>query len=224
MSSVTLSEEDLENHVVKGIDRWKRGDLFIDHGLSSNDAILEAGEKLPSKSDKSHPFNRFLDAVACDYAHELKMDKHQKKLVLRQLREKKKRWQQIVLRNSEISRSPNDSTPDPASSNDRVDKDEKVIETMETAVSRPIEINPKSRESHNSMLGEMNTRFEEANELRDVPSTVKNKFGKIYFSKLGKFMFPCLVVDPYSVEPGSVRDKWLDMFEKVSETLPISAS
>ena len=55
--------------------------------------------------------------------------------------------------------------------------------------------------------------------LDSLPDEVKSKFGQQYFSKWAKSHLPCLVLSPYSVPPGSVRDMWFDMYEKVCATI-----
>ena len=52
--------------------------------------------------------------------------------------------------------------------------------------------------------------------LSCVPEEVQNKFGEIFFSTFGKFVGPVLIMDPYKVEPGPLRDHWLTMFHSVS--------
>ena len=52
--------------------------------------------------------------------------------------------------------------------------------------------------------------------LSHVPAEVKARFGEIYFSTFGKFTGPALVMDPYRVEPGPLRDQWIAMFHNVS--------
>jgi len=48
--------------------------------------------------------------------------------------------------------------------------------------------------------------------LSCVPVEVKARFGEIYFSTFGKFLGPVLIMNPYKVEPGPLRDYWLSMF------------
>lgn len=48
--------------------------------------------------------------------------------------------------------------------------------------------------------------------LSCVPAEVKARFGEIYFSTFGKFVGPVLIMNPYKVEPGPLRDQWLTMF------------
>lgn len=52
--------------------------------------------------------------------------------------------------------------------------------------------------------------------LGRVPKHAKDRFGKIYMAKFGKYYGPVLVMNPYRVPPGQVRDTWLSMFHKVS--------
>ncbi len=52
--------------------------------------------------------------------------------------------------------------------------------------------------------------------LSGVPEHVKSKFGEIYFSSFGKMVGPVLIMSPYMVEPGPLRDQWLSMYRNVS--------
>ena len=52
--------------------------------------------------------------------------------------------------------------------------------------------------------------------LSCVPAEVKARFGEIYFSTFGKFVGPVLIMNPYHVEPGPLRDRWLTMSRNVS--------
>lgn len=52
--------------------------------------------------------------------------------------------------------------------------------------------------------------------LSGVPEEVKSKFGEICFASFGKLVGPALIMSPYMVEPGPLRDQWLDMYQNVS--------
>ena len=52
--------------------------------------------------------------------------------------------------------------------------------------------------------------------LSCVPAEVKARFGEIYFATFGKFVGPVLIMNPYHVEPGPLRDHWFTMFRNVS--------
>ena len=54
--------------------------------------------------------------------------------------------------------------------------------------------------------------------LERLPSDVKDLFGQVCLAKWGKETLPALVLNPYSVAPGPVRDEWLEHF-KVSPSL-----
>jgi hypothetical protein len=49
-----------------------------------------------------------------------------------------------------------------------------------------------------------------------VPGKAKKRFGEICFGSFAKFTGPVLVMSPYSVAPGPLRDNWLEMFKNVS--------
>ena len=54
------------------------------------------------------------------------------------------------------------------------------------------------------------------NLLSRIPEDVKSRFREGGFSKWGRDWLPVLVLGPFDVPPGKVRDMWLNMFEKVS--------
>jgi hypothetical protein len=60
--------------------------------------------------------------------------------------------------------------------------------------------------------------FEQEKEeiMRTVPKAVKNRFGQIVFATFGSYIGPVLILDPYRISPGPVRDQWLKMYHKVS--------
>ena len=52
--------------------------------------------------------------------------------------------------------------------------------------------------------------------LRRVPHKVKSRFREGGFSRWRKSWLPVLELGPFDVEPGPVRDMWLEMFDSVS--------
>ena len=52
--------------------------------------------------------------------------------------------------------------------------------------------------------------------LARVPQDVKSRFREGGFSRWGKDWLPVLELGPFDVEPGPVRDMWLDMLDNVS--------
>lgn len=66
--------------------------------------------------------------------------------------------------------------------------------------------------------GDAKVEFEEFRHacLSKLPMTYKQMFGEIGFTKFNKVTTPCLILNPFDVPPGVVRQKWIDMFIKVS--------
>ena len=60
--------------------------------------------------------------------------------------------------------------------------------------------------------------FDEKREevLSDIPRDVYKRFGAIRFASFSKFVGPVLILSPYSVAPGVLRDDWSNMFHNVS--------
>lgn len=60
--------------------------------------------------------------------------------------------------------------------------------------------------------------------LRSIPVDYRNRMGQICFTRWQKLGFlPILILNPYDVPPGAVREKWLAMYEKVSRRRRIDA-
>lgn len=60
--------------------------------------------------------------------------------------------------------------------------------------------------------------FEEERDqvLQTIPSSYSKMFGQIGFGAWSKTsLLPVLILNPYHVPPGEVRNQWLHMFEKV---------
>ena len=67
---------------------------------------------------------------------------------------------------------------------------------------------------------EFNTK-EEFEAYRDdvisqIPKSIRKRFRQGGFSKWGKDWLPVIELGPFDVEPGPVRDMWMDMFHNVS--------
>lgn len=225
MAATQISDDLLEDHVKVGIEKWQKGELFMSIGVSESDPILEPGASLPDKNDKKHPFHKFLEAVASDITQGFALDRNEKKSILRRLQDKSEKWKELVASKSEQIKT----TPTPK---------KKKNKKEDTPMDDPLEESSSSQTvGEQSQLAEAATPaaakkmldtnlerkkriFEEARDMimADVPDSTKESFGQIYFSKWGKQFLPCLVMNPYSVPPGGVRDMWLDMYDKVRNT------
>jgi hypothetical protein len=93
-----ISDEILTAQVEAGLEKWRTGKLFITIGVKKTDSILEPGASVPDKSEKEHPFNKFLDAVATEIAQEFVLDRSEKKSILRKLQSKADRWKELLAR------------------------------------------------------------------------------------------------------------------------------
>lgn len=54
--------------------------------------------------------------------------------------------------------------------------------------------------------------------LASLPESFKGSFNQIGFAKWGQKYWPVLVLSPYRIPPGNVRNLWLTKFELVSES------
>ena len=220
MAATQISDDLLECHVKQGIDRWRQGDLFIAMGVGEGDEILEAGASIPEKNDKSHPFNKFLEEVASDIAQHFLLERSEKKSIYRRLQSKSDKWKELVAPKSEQMKAP---TPKKQKIKKEYHPPEPEADLLESPQildeQMPDPIRPTIKEEPlDTRLAAKKRLFEEARDeiLVGVPDDVKARFGQIYFSKWGKFNLPVLVMSPYSVPPGEVRDTWLKMYYKTS--------
>ena len=51
--------------------------------------------------------------------------------------------------------------------------------------------------------------------LSQIPKSIRKRFRQGGFSKWGKDWLPVIELGPFDVEPGPVRDMWMDMFHNV---------
>ena len=96
---------------------------------------------------------------------------------------------------------------------------------------RPSESNvpvAKKAKRHDSSKAQKYRRLEEAKEetrkqfikikarvLSMTPQHLKDMFGQVCFARFGKAWWLVLVLVPYDVPPGSVRNQWTEQFERV---------
>lgn len=57
--------------------------------------------------------------------------------------------------------------------------------------------------------------------ISQIPKSVRKRFRHGGFSKWGKDWLPVIELGPFDVEPGPVRDMWMDMFHNVSMTYTV---
>ncbi len=52
--------------------------------------------------------------------------------------------------------------------------------------------------------------------ISQIPKSIRKRFRQGGFSKWGKDWLPVIELGPFDVEPGPVREMWMDMFHNVS--------
>lgn len=226
MTATQISDEVLEAYVQEGLAKLRRGDLWIAFHLHEDDVIMEGGNKEPDPSDKASNYYKFFDSVACDIATNFVLDKKDKKRIRQKLHTKWKRWQELIVPEDVATKPASPQKVKSVKKSPKLKKEEDPVATSSPPKKDDAnndnnlvkEETPISRAKRfNESLEEKKRQFEEARDLilAEVPHEVKDRFGKIYFTKWGKQILPCLAMNPYSVPPGSVRDMWLDMYDKV---------
>ncbi len=226
MTATQISDEVLESYVKEGLEKLRRGDLWISFHLQENDVIFEGGNSEPDPNDKGSNYFKFFDSVAADIATNFVLDKKDKKRIRQKLHSKWRRWQEFI-----APAVPDAKLPSPKkikSVKKAVTKIKKEEETFDHSMESSMGLDKVLAEDEtptdeveqlSKSLEEKKRKFEEARDLilADVPQEVKARFGKIFFTKWGKQTLPCLAMNPYSVPPGNVRDMWLDMYDKVGK-------
>ena len=216
-------------YVEDALDEWKRGDMFMKIGLAETDIILKEGEAAPAKVDKGHPYNKILNWIIKDVASKFNLVKQKKKTVSILLRSFDKEWEALVKAKqiqSPIKKKESSTTPEELFAMDAVDQPEAAAEVK--TESKKIGVNEERIESPGQAMDrarveltpkqlQMKEEFEKKKQevLDSLPQEVKSKFGQQFFSKWGKSSLPVLVLSPFNVPPGQVRDTWFDMYEKV---------
>jgi len=54
--------------------------------------------------------------------------------------------------------------------------------------------------------------------LASLPAKAKDLFGQVGFAKFGKQTYGVLVLSPFDVPPGQVREGWYEVYDKVRMT------
>ena len=101
--------------------------------------------------------------------------------------------------------------------NDNIGAGDTIIATNNYAV----DDDPIEEENEEERKKKRKEDFENRRDdiLSRIPDAVKGRFGEICFAKFGKFIGPVIILSPYCVAPGTVRENWLEMFNSVSPLL-----
>ena len=75
----------------------------------------------------------------------------------------------------------------------------------------------EGKQSQSRIYEEKKAQFEEEKRkiLKSIPPDTKNYFRELGFAKWGRDWLPCMFLGPYDLAPGPVREKWMEMREKV---------
>ena len=216
-----LTVEELREHVQRGFDSLRKGRYFTDYGLSEDEIILENGAKLPDKSDKRSLFYAFLNAVATDFVKVHGGGKRKKKFikeVVDRLQAFQDEWAALIL-----GKRGDAAAVDKASKKRKLeeepidsDADEELLDAKPAAKKESVPSKVRDAASQARWL-KRKAEFDEARDsvLDEVPENMKQKYGQIRFLKRSKEKLPVLVMSPFTVPPGDVREKWFRMYERV---------
>lgn len=87
----------------------------------------------------------------------------------------------------------------------QIDDDDDTPEEEEEASSSPFDF--KSKEDFEAYRDDI---------ISQIPKSIRKRFRQGGFSKWGKDWLPVIELGPFDVEPGPVREMWMDMFHNVS--------
>mmetsp|Transcript_19636 Transcript_19636/g.48279 ORF Transcript_19636/g.48279 Transcript_19636/m.48279 type:complete len:822 (-) Transcript_19636:25-2490(-) len=214
--------------VEKTLDEWKRGDMFMRIGVGETDTILNEDEAAPPRGDKDHAYNKIFGLIAKDVIAKFNVEKTKKKTMYILLRSFDEEWvamvkakqiQSPIKKKKEPSTQQESSAVDAAvqSQETEVKTESNGIDVKEERIELPgqeiahVDLTPKQLQ--------MKEDFEKTKQevLDSLPEEVTSKFGQQFFSKWGKSCLPLLVLSPYNVPPGPVRDMWFTMYDKVKK-------
>jgi hypothetical protein len=104
------------------------------------------------------------------------------------------------------------------------DQNRKVATNGTTALSSERNVGEEEENESKVVIDQDQKRlFDQEKEeiMRTVPKAVKKRFGEIRFATFGSYIGPVLILDPYNISAGPVRDQWLKMYHKVSQSKQI---
>lgn len=197
------NEEGFRGHVEHALEMLKKGKLFINYGISETDIILRDGEVLPPKHHKGHNYLRLLESVVVALSKEMGGDWAKRKTILKQLRKFDDTWAKMI--------------------HEMQDKDKKPLPPVDPHAVEWPRLDPDRKLSEKALAQKVVFEKERDEILSEIPESIKARFGQVYFSKWSGNTIPVLVLNPFHVPPGPVRDTWYTMFEKVSSCIVLAA-
>ena len=181
-------------------------------GISESEPILTNRDQIPSKEEKDHPFIKFMDVVVKDVVvgEELK-DKKARKMIAKLLRRENEEWARMVVAAATQGKEEEEEEEEENSKRQQEQQESKIAKALEEKFQEAT-----TPQHHSAKALARKEKFEQRKQdiLDQMPDQVKERFGHVYFGKWGKSFLPCLVMNPFHIEPGNVRNTFYDMFEK----------
>lgn len=233
--------DSLRVHVRRGLDRFFLGQYFTEYGLAETAQLIPENDADETAfMDKHCNFQIFLKAVASEIVKEKGEVKGRKKRIkeyVEVLQAFQDEWVAFIKKNmrkrvKQAVTPAYEPQPTTAVSNDK-NKDgiekkkkggkrgprgpyKKRKKKEEIAPAPAPEPTPKRQKVFD--LDQMRREFEEERDsiLDQVPSYNKKMFNQVGWAKWSKSMLPAMILSPYSVPPGDIRDQWMKMFQNVS--------
>jgi hypothetical protein len=222
--------EEFREHVQQGIDRLRKGELYTAYGLNEDETILEEADAPPPRSDKKHPYNKLMEDISVNIVKNYALEKKAKKQIIKHLQAFNDDWAALIRNDGVVKTEEGDdkkNAPDDTKERKSTAKVEKATEapTEGEAAVRLEEILDETAApaAYTERQLEEKAQFESERDsiLKDVPGNVKERFGKIFFTKWSNQLLPCLVMNPFDVPPGPARDVWYTMYDKVSYAIRV---
>jgi len=205
-----IAPEILEGYVKEAIRKWRTKEID-DPWLLSVNVIIRRGEPIPDAKDLEHKFNRFLNFVAAEMAVTYGDDLQRRFFRLLRKQEYLDLCHRLIL-----EAMPTEEEPSNKKSQEAETENIQEFDTLNLEEYHNFE-EEAGLDRATSAIEKRRVEFEKEKHavLASIPDSVKDRFGQIYFGKWGKSYLPCLVLSPYSVGPGPVREQWFDMRAKV---------
>jgi hypothetical protein len=233
--------DSLRVHVRRGLDRFFLGQYFTEYGLAEDaklipDDVKEDDLEASGITNKHHPFQIFLKAVASEIVKEKGETKGRKKRIreyLEVLQAFQDEWIDYIRKNMrkkiQAIAPPSQEAANAAEDGERKKKGKRgprgpykkrKKKEQEEAASPPAH-SPAPKRQKVIDIDAARKEFEIEKEaiLAKVPARNKQMFNKVGFAKWSKNYLPAMALSPYSVPPGDIRDQWMKMYQNVSTLL-----
>ena len=123
MTAAQISSEVLESYVQQGLEKLRKGELWISFHLQENDVIFPTASE-PDPNDKESNYYKFMDSVATDIVTNFVLDKKDKKRIRQKLHSQWKKWHTMIATEANTKNSTTTTTTEATAATETKDNDE----------------------------------------------------------------------------------------------------